>query len=70
MLVNILLFLGTQEMLVIGLVLVVLFGSGQIPKIVNGIKEAKKVKDDITEDFVKETKIIKDIKDIGKTLKK
>jgi len=68
--INTLLFIGTQEMLIIGVVLVVLFGSGQIPKIVNGIKEAKKVKDDITEDFVKETKIIKDIKDIKETFKK
>jgi len=68
--INTLLFIGTQEMMIIGVVLVVLFGSGQIPKIVNGIKEAKKVKDDITNDFVKETKILKDIKDIKNTLKK
>ncbi len=68
--INTLLFIGTQEMLIIGVVLVILFGSGQIPKIVSGIKEAKKVKKDITDDFLKETKIIKDIKDIGKTLKK
>ena len=68
--INTLLFIGTQEMLIIGVVLVVLFGSGQIPKIVNGIKEAKKVKDDITEDFVKETKILKDINDIKNTFKK
>jgi len=67
--INTLLFIGTQEMLIIGVVLVVLFGSGQIPKIVNGIKEAKKVKDDITEDFVKETKILKDIKDFKNTFK-
>ena len=65
-----LLFIGSQEMMIIGVVLILLFGSGQIPKIVKGIKEAKKVKDDITEDFVKETKIIKDITDIKNTFKK
>ena len=70
MLLTPLLFIGTQEMLIIGVVLVVLFGSGQIPKIVKGIQEAKKVKDDITDDFLKETKIIKDIKDINNTFKK
>lgn len=70
MLANILLFIGTPELLIIGLVLVVLFGSNQIPKIVSGIKEAKKVKDDITNDFVKETKIIKEIKDIKDSFKK
>ena len=67
--INTLLFIGTQELLIVGIVLVLLFGSKQIPKIVNGIKEAKKVKDDITEDFVKETKILKDIKDIKNTFK-
>jgi len=67
---NTLLFIGTQELLIVGIVLVILFGSGQIPKIVKGFKEAKKVKDDITEDFVKETKIIKDIKEIKDSFKK
>ena len=65
-----LLFIGTQELMIIGVVLIVLFGSKQIPKIIKGFQEAKQVKDDITGDFMKETKIIKDIKDLGNTFKK
>lgn len=65
-----LLFIGTTELMIIGVVLIVLFGSKQIPNIVKGFKEAKKVKDDITEDIKNETSIIKDISDIGKTFKK
>ncbi|MBN2667611.1 MAG: twin-arginine translocase TatA/TatE family subunit [Bacteroidales bacterium] len=65
-----LLFIGTQELIIVGIVILVLFGSKEIPNIVKGYKEVKKVKDDITTDIVKETKIIKDIKDLSNTLKK
>lgn len=65
-----LLFIGTQELMIIGVILIVLFGSKQIPKIIKGFQEAKQVKDEITGDILKETKIIKDIKDIGNTFKK
>ena len=68
--INTLLFIGTQEMMIIGVALVVLFGSKQIPQIVKGFKDVKKVKDDITEDIMKETKVIKDISDITRTFKK
>ena len=67
---NTLLFIGTQELMIIGVVLIVLIGSQQIPKIIKGFQEAKQVKDDLTNDILKETKIIKDIKDIGNTFKK
>lgn len=65
-----LLFIGTQELLIIGLVLIVLFGSKQIPNIVKGFQDVKKAKDDITSEITKETKILKDIKDLSNTLKK
>jgi len=65
-----LLFIGTQELMIIGVILVVLFGSKQIPQIIKGFKDVKKVKDDITEDIMKETKVIKDISDITRTFKK
>jgi Sec-independent protein translocase protein TatA len=65
-----LLFIGTQELIIIGIILIVLFGSKQIPKIIDGFKEAKKVKDDITSEITKETKVIKDIKNITDTFKR
>ena len=65
-----LLFIGTQELMIIGVVLIVLFGSKQIPQIIKGFKDVKKVKDEITDDIMKETKVIKDITDITRTFKK
>jgi len=58
-------FIGSQEFIIIAVVLVLLFGSKKIPDLIKGMKEVKKVKDDI----VKETKIVKDIKNIKDTLK-
>ena len=64
------LFIGTQELIIIGIIVIVLFGSKQIPNIIKGFKEVKQVKDDITDEITKETKVIKDIKNISDTLKK
>ncbi len=64
------LFIGTTELIIIGIIVVVLFGSKQIPNIVKGFKEVKQVKDDITDEIGKETKVIKDIKNISDSLKR
>jgi len=58
-------FIGSQEFIIIAVVLLLLFGSKKIPDLVKGFKEVKKVKDDIE----KETTVIKDIKNIKDSLK-
>ncbi len=70
-----LLFISGQEILIIMVVALVLFGAKQIPNIAQGLgkgmREFRKATDDIKREFDESTMDIrKDIKDISDTVKK
>ncbi len=67
-------FIGTPEILIILLVVLLLFGSKQIPEFARmlgkGLREFRKATDDIKKEINEESKDFKDnINDINKTLK-
>ena len=65
------LFISGSEIFIIGLVVLLLFGSKKIPEIAKGLgkgmKEFKKATDDIKKEF-SDSEISKDIKDIKKNM--
>jgi len=67
------LFISGSEIFIIGLVVLLLFGSKRIPEIAKGLgkgmKEFKKATDDIKKEF-SDSEISKDIKDIKNNIAK
>ncbi len=67
-----LLFFGGWEILIIMVVALMLFGSKKIPEVARGlgkgIREFKRITNEIKTEFEKETDVIDDIKDIKKDL--
>jgi len=69
-----LLFFGGWEILVIMVVVLMLFGAKKIPEVARGlgkgIREFKRITNEIKTEFEKETDVMDDIKDIKKDLTK
>jgi len=65
---------GGSELILIGVIVFLLFGSKKIPDIAKSFREMNQIKDDIkkeiTENFTKDNDILKDLNDLSKTLKK
>ncbi|MEZ5000425.1 MAG: twin-arginine translocase TatA/TatE family subunit [Bacteroidales bacterium] len=69
------LFISGQEIFIVMVVVLLLFGANKIPEIAKGLgkgmREFKKATDDIKKEFDESTKEVKkDIKDISDTVKK
>ena len=71
---NVILFISGGEIFFVMLAILLLFGSKKIPEVAKGlgkgIKEFRKITDDIKKEITDETEIVKDIKDIKDTFKK
>lgn len=69
-----LLFFGGWEILIIMFVVLMLFGSKKIPEVARGlgkgIREFKRITNEIKIEFEKETDVLDDVKDIKKDLMK
>ncbi|MFC2118581.1 twin-arginine translocase TatA/TatE family subunit [Bacteroidota bacterium] len=67
-----LLFIGGWEILVVMVIVLMLFGAKKIPEIARGLgkglKEFKKITNEIKTEFDKETEVLDDIKDIKKDI--
>ena len=65
-------FFGGWEILIIMVMVLMLFGSKKIPEVARGlgkgIREFKRITNEIKTEFEKETDVIDDIKDIKKDL--
>ena len=71
----IILMIGGTELVIVGLIILVLFGSDKIPNLMRdvgkGMKEIQKAKEEIKKDLdVEDVEIIQDIKEIKEVIKK
>ncbi len=69
------LMIGTSEILIIGLVVLLLFGANKIPTLMKdvgkGVREINKTKQEIKEELkLDDMEIVKNIKNIKDTIKK
>ncbi|MBT3207396.1 MAG: twin-arginine translocase TatA/TatE family subunit [Bacteroidetes bacterium] len=71
---NFVVFISGGEIFVILIVILLLFGSKKLPEIAKGfgkgMKEFRKATNDIKREFENESKVVDDIKEISKTIKK
>ena len=71
---NFVVFISGGEIFVILIVILLLFGSKKLPEIAKGfgkgMKEFRKATNDINREFENESKVVDDIKEISKTIKK
>ncbi len=69
-----LLFISGGEIFFVLLAVLLLFGAKKIPEVARGLgkglKEFKKVSNEIKKEITEETEIVKDFKDIKETFKK
>jgi Sec-independent protein translocase protein TatA len=65
---------GGSELILIGVIVFLLFGSKKLPDIAKGFREMNRIKEDIkkdiTENLTKDNDMLKDLNDLSKTLKK
>ena len=69
------LMIGGQELLIVAVVLLLLFGAKKIPSLMKdvgkGVNEIKKAKDEIKKDLkIDDIEIVKDVKKIKEVIKK
>ncbi len=67
--------IGSSEILIIGMIVLVLFGGNKIPSLMRqagkGLKEIEKAKQNIKEDLnIEDAEIIKEVKEIKDIIKK